>query len=93
MSLQKEELANEALRKSEKDLQHAALYDSLTDLPNRKHFGDILRRLIDEYKDDPSQTFRSCFSIFASSRTSTTASATLIGDKVLRSRRSVLCGC
>ncbi|MGB2914220.1 MAG: GGDEF domain-containing protein, partial [Pyrinomonadaceae bacterium] len=45
LSLEKEELANEALRKSEKDLQHAALYDSLTDLPNRKHFGDILRKL------------------------------------------------
>ena len=53
----KKRQANEALRKSEKDLQHAALYDSLTDLPNRKHFGDMLRKLIDEYKDDPSVDF------------------------------------
>ena len=46
LSLEKEERANEALRKSEKDLQHAALYDSLTNLPNRMHFGERLRELI-----------------------------------------------
>ena len=50
-------LTEEALRKSEKDLQHAALYDPLTDLPNRKHFGDMLRQLIDDYHEDPSATF------------------------------------
>src|SRR5207245_3395438 len=61
LTLEKEELANEALRKSEKDLQHAALYDSLTDLPNRKHFGDILRKLIDDYADDPAVTFHVLF--------------------------------
>ena len=43
VSLKKEEQANAALRKSEKDFQHAALHDSLTGLANRKQFGDILR--------------------------------------------------
>ena len=35
ISLEKEEKANKALRKSEKDLQHAALYDSLTNLDRK----------------------------------------------------------
>ena len=61
VTLEKEERANEALRKSEKDLQYAALYDSLTGLPNRKHFGDILRTMIDEYKHDPSAAFQVLF--------------------------------
>ncbi|MGQ0542877.1 MAG: hypothetical protein ACT4O9_13645, partial [Blastocatellia bacterium] len=42
ISLEKEERANAALRKSEKDFQHAALHDSLTGLANRKQLGDIL---------------------------------------------------
>ncbi|MCA1481777.1 GGDEF domain-containing protein, partial [Bradyrhizobium sp. NBAIM08] len=54
VSLDKEERANVALRKSEKDFQHAALHDSLTGLANRKQFGDILRGLIEDYKRDPS---------------------------------------
>ncbi len=83
ITLEKEEQANEALRKSEKDLQHAALYDSLTDLPNRKHFGDILGELIDEYKNDPAASF---FVLFLDIRKFKDINDSLghsIGDKVL----------
>ena len=61
LSLEKEELANVALRKSEKDFQHAALHDSLTNLANRKQLGDILRTMIRDYKEDPSATFQVLF--------------------------------
>ncbi|MFL6374520.1 MAG: putative bifunctional diguanylate cyclase/phosphodiesterase [Pyrinomonadaceae bacterium] len=60
-SLDLQEQANAALRKSEQDLQYAAHYDSLTGLANRKQFGDVLTRLIDGYKQDPTQTFHVLF--------------------------------
>ena len=83
VSLEKEERANEALRKSENDLQHAALYDSLTGLPNRKHFGDMLRRLIDRYKNDPSAAFQVLFLDIQKFKNINDSLGHTLGDKVL----------
>src|ERR1043166_449437 len=83
VSLEKQEVANEALRKSEQDLQHAALYDSLTNLPNRKQFGDILRKLIDRYKNDSSAAFQILFLDIHKFKNINDSLGHTLGDKVL----------
>lgn len=82
-SLQQEERANIALRKSEQDFQHAALHDSLTGLANRKHLGDILRTLITEYKNDPKTSFQVLFLDIRSFKNINDSLGHSIGDKVL----------
>jgi diguanylate cyclase (GGDEF)-like protein len=82
-TLEKEALANDALRKSEKDLQYAAQHDSLTGLANRKYLGDILRKLINEYRVDPTVTFQVLFIDIKSFKDINDTLGHTIGDKVL----------
>ncbi|MGH9945664.1 MAG: putative bifunctional diguanylate cyclase/phosphodiesterase [Pyrinomonadaceae bacterium] len=81
--LEKEEQANEALRKSEGALQHAALHDSLTSLANRKQLWTVLSELIDEYMEDPSKSFQVLFIDIRSFKNVNDTLGHTIGDKVL----------
>jgi diguanylate cyclase (GGDEF) domain len=83
VSLEKEERANVALRRSEKDLQHAALHDSLTTLANRKQLNDILSGLITNYRNDPSTSFQVLFLDIRSFKDINDMLGHTIGDKVL----------
>ncbi len=83
VSLDKEERANAALRRSEKELQHAALHDSLTTLANRKQLNDILADLITNYRSDPETSFQVLFLDIRSFKDINDMLGHTIGDKVL----------
>lgn len=81
--LEKEEEINQALRKSEQSLIYAALHDSLTKLPNRKQFGDLLNECIVKYKEDASNTFHILFLDIRKFKNINDSLGHTVGDKVL----------
>ena len=82
-ALEMQEHANEALQKSEYDLQYAAHFDSLTGLANRKQLADCLSGLIEGYKQDPGQTFHVLFLDLRKFKHINDSLGHSFGDKVL----------
>ena len=82
-SLENEAQANVALRKSEKDLQYAALHDALTGLPNRKYLIDLLSDLLLDYKNTPTKGFQVLFIDIRKFKDINDTLGHTIGDKVL----------
>lgn len=83
LSLKKEEETGKALRKSQRAFQHAALHDSLTKMPNRAYFGEIVRELIEETKTGAESKSYVLFLDLARFKTINDSLGHTIGDKVL----------
>jgi diguanylate cyclase (GGDEF)-like protein len=82
-SLKKEEETGKALRKSQRAFQHAALHDSLTKLPNRAFFCEIIKELISESKTGAESKTYILFLDLARFKTINDSLGHSIGDKVL----------
>lgn len=82
-ALEKEERANEALRKSEKAFEHQALHDSLTGLANRKQLWNVLSRLIADYREDQGTSFQVLFIDIRGFKNINDSLGHTVGDRVL----------
>ncbi|HMM80034.1 MAG TPA: EAL domain-containing protein [Pyrinomonadaceae bacterium] len=83
VSLESQERANIALRKSEQNFQHAALHDALTGLANRKLFHEKLMDRIAAYRSDNTAAYHVLFLDLARFKNINDSLGHTIGDKVL----------